>query len=235
MIQKTHRPTTDCFWDTVNDNRMGRYLTATEVEYIRTALLGVETGRALDMGCATGKLSFPLMNMGFDVVGADYDFRALQEFLRQDAKARLVNANAEKPPFAATSFNCIVAVQIIDYLSNRPDFYRGAWHTLQPGGLLLVTLTNKHSVKGIIYGLYLRLVGRRRVRRYYEMGYAAAMAEVAAVGFEIVNAWGYNWNLLPRDADSMLVPLFAFVERIFGLKRYPALAPLVFVVARKAD
>lgn len=235
MSDKTHQGQADYFWDVQNSKRLGRYLTATELAYIDTALHDVKPGRVLDVGCGSGKLAFPLMNKGFNVVGVEYDRRPLRSFRGQDAGAALVNADAQTLPFTETSFTCVVAVELIDNLPNRSSFYRQAWRVLRPGGWLLVTLTNKHSLKGVFYGVYLRLTGRQRDAGFYEMDYNAGVAEITAVGFEIVSAWGYNWNLLPRGADNFLVDVFAAVERLLRLKHFPALSPVVFVVARKVS
>ncbi len=233
MNRKKHQPIPNYVWDKVNDNRMGRYLTRTELQYVRYALLGLNVGRALDVGCATGRLSLPLMNMDFDVVGLDYDFQALQGFLKQDKEAGPVQASAEAIPFVNESFICLVAIQMIDYLRQRADFYREAHRLLKPEGVLLVALTNKHSLKGIIYETYLRWAGRKRIRHYYELDYKYGVAEVRTAGFKIIHTWGYNWNVLPRDADTILVDVFAEFERFFCLKNWPALSPSVFVVAKK--
>ena len=98
---------------------------------------------------------------------------------------------------------------------------------------MLATLTNRRSIKGALYDTYLRLQGRARVRRYYEMNLEEGLSEIRGAGFEIGPAWGYNWNLLPRNTNSRLVELCSATERVLKLEHLPSLSPLVFVIVRK--
>lgn len=232
--ENIHKGTDNYLWDVQNRTRIGNYLTNTEIEYIKEALGGSAGKNVLDLGCGSGKISFRLRDMGYDVVGLEYDLEPLLGFRQQSKTAKIVNCDAQSLPFADESFDVILAIQMLDYLPDRKKFYREAWRTLRPGGLLLFTLTNRRSIKGAVYDLYLRMTGRKRMRRYYEMNYEEGLAEMNVANFSILGSRGYNWNLLPRDADNILVDIFAWAEKALGFRNCPSLSPLVFVVARKS-
>jgi SAM-dependent methyltransferase len=233
MDGKVHSPTGEYLWDVQNRTRMGCYLTATELDCIKTGLHGSHKGIVLDVGCGSGKISVPLSGMGFEVVSLECDFGPLRWFRRQEPDARLLNGDAIALPFVDCCFDIIVAVELLDYVEARGRFYKEAYRTLRPGGTLMATLTNKLSIKGAIYGLYLFLARRRRMRRYYEMTYRGGIGEMAEAGFKIRSARGYNWNLLPRDSDSILVDAFAVMEKVLRADKLPSLSPLVFITATK--
>jgi SAM-dependent methyltransferase len=174
------------------------------------------------------------MNMGFKVVGVDYYFETLTKFKNQYEEAILINANAEFLPLKASIFNCVIAVQIVDLVSNHRIFFREVKRILKPGGLLLITFTNKSSIKSIAHKLH--IIGRNKDRRlFYVCNYPEIVEEIHLSELQVINAWGYNWNLLLRDNDTVLVDLFAMVEKLFRLKYLPYISPWVFIVAKKSS
>ena len=219
-------------WDVQNRRRLGRYLTATVSRFI-ARYLPHGAGRVLDIACGTGKLSQLIDSHGYRCVSLEYDFEPLRWFRVRDAQALLVNADAQALPFADHCFDHVIAVEMIDYVADHARFYAEMLRVLKPGGRLMMTYTNRRSIKGLVYGSYLRLIGRQRIRRYYQQSLAESVAELIAGGFSLVARHGYNWNLLPRDADNGLVDIYAAVEKLCGLESLPNWSPLVFVVAEK--
>jgi len=232
-MTKTTLQSGEYLWDDASMSRMGRYLTSRALGFINRSLPAHLKGSLLDLGCGTGKLSRPMASRGFDVISLEYDHVPLALFRQRDPQAQLVQADAQYLPFKDESFDVILAVEMLDYLPDRPRFYTEAWRTLKPGGLMLATLTNRRSIKGALYEAYLRKQRRERIRRYYEMNLEQGLTEIRKAGFEIGPAWGYNWNILPRNTNSRLVELCSSVERLFKLENIPSLSPLVFVVVRK--
>lgn len=219
-------------WDVQNRRRLGRYLTDTVSRFI-DAYLPQGNGCVLDIACGTGKLSQLIDSHGYQRVSLEYDFEPLRWFRRRDADALLVNADAQALPFAAHSFDHVIAVEMIDYVPDHARFYAEMLRVLKPGGRLMMTYTNKRSIKGLVYASYLRAVGRPRIRQYYQHTLDASLARMRAGGFTVLGQHGYNWNLLPRDADNLLVDVCAGLEKALGLERLPAWSPLVFVVGEK--
>ena len=219
-------------WDVQNRRRLGRYLTDTVSGFI-ARYLPQGDGRVLDIACGTGKLSQLIDSHGFGRVSLEFDFEPLRWFRRRDAQALLVNADAQALPFAAQTFDHVIAVEMIDYVPDHGRFYAEMLRVLKPGGRLMMTYTNRRSIKGLVYGTYLRAVGRPRIRQYYQYSLDQSVAELRAAGFTVLGQHGYNWNVLPRDADNVLVDVCAGIEKLCGLEHLPRWSPLVFVVGEK--
>ena len=58
---------------------------------------------------------------------------------------------------------------------------------------------------------------------------------LSAIGFSVKRKIGFNWGLFGRTSENRLVPLFAGIERIFGLRKLPSFSPWVMVHAIKPE
>ena len=85
-------------------------------EAIRAAVLGAVDAsppRLLDLGAGTGRIGIPFIAARDDYVGVDLSFGMLSEFRRRAAdRARLVQADGERLPFADGSFDAIMLIQV---------------------------------------------------------------------------------------------------------------------------
>lgn len=124
-------------------------------------------GRAVDLGCGVGALSFALARRGWDVTGVDLDAHALRWAerarnapaavvdlpARRDAgsfvvraatlpagreRTRFVAANLLDPPFAAASFDLVALVNVLDVVRHPAVALQQAVALLAPGAILLV-------------------------------------------------------------------------------------------------
>ncbi len=97
---------------------------------------------ALDAGCGTGFLSFELARRGHRVVGVDFAPAMLEEARRkaaaEKAAIRFEQADAERLPFAAQSFDLVVSRHVLWTLPH-PEAAIDEWiRVLRPGGRLVV-------------------------------------------------------------------------------------------------
>lgn len=95
--------------------------------------------RVLEIGVGTGRIALPLSPKAGTYVGLDISL-AMMGRLRQKAGAeriRLVEGNAAHLPFAAHSFDAIVAVHVFHLISNYLDVLTELARILRPGGMLL--------------------------------------------------------------------------------------------------
>jgi ubiquinone/menaquinone biosynthesis C-methylase UbiE len=96
---------------------------------IRAAILdaiGTPSPRLLDLGAGTGRVGRPFVEAGDDYVGADLSFGMLRAFM-QRGRARLVQADGERLPFADATFDAVMLIQIFGGM-------RGWRRLLAPGG-----------------------------------------------------------------------------------------------------
>ena len=97
---------------------------------------------ALDVGCGTGFLCFELAARGHRVTGVDFAPAMLAEARRKAAERavsiRLEQADAEKLPFAADSFDLVICRHLVWTLPH-PEAAIDEWiRVLGPGGRLVI-------------------------------------------------------------------------------------------------
>ena len=130
-------------------------------EAIRTAAIaaagGVPRPRLLDIGAGAGRIGHPFMAAGDDYVGVDLSFGMLRAFLHRascsgaapwPAPPRLVRADGRYLPFADTTFDAVLMIQIFGGMSGFRLLVSEARRVLRlPGAVILGrTLAPEHGV-----------------------------------------------------------------------------------------
>jgi len=101
--------------------------------------------RVLDAGCGAGYGSEELAHAAERVVGVDVAAEAI-EFARahyQQPNLRFEQASCIALPYADSSFDLMVAFEVIEHLENWREFLREARRVLAPSGQLIVSTPNK--------------------------------------------------------------------------------------------
>lgn len=109
--------------------------------------------RALDLGTGTGNFAVWLANKGLSVTGYDVSKEMLQE-AKQKENAHYVcwmQGDAHHLPFPEASFDLIVSVTAIEFMSKPQVVLRDAMRLLKPGGRLVVGLLAEDSDWGALY------------------------------------------------------------------------------------
>lgn len=221
-------------WDDISMPRLGASLTRSENKFLHRGLHSVNGQTALDIGCGTGKHSKILDALGFSTTSIEYDFTPISLFKERNPNAKLAQADGQHLPFTDKAFNVVLAMQVQDYFTDRNSFYEEVWRVLKPGGLFILTMTNKHSIKGLIYERYLSWNNRKRTAAFYADSLSTCLEKLQQHPFSVEEMWGYNWNTLPRNCNNaLLVNSWAAIEKVFRLEKFPYISPVVFVIARK--
>lgn len=104
-----------------------------------TTRLGPLRGRrVLDLGCGKGRFARPLAEAGAEVVGIDLSAGMLAEAVGFAA----VRGSARRLPFAAATFDAVVAVEVFEHLDAIDQVLSEARRVLRPGGVLAIVDKN---------------------------------------------------------------------------------------------
>ena len=142
---------------------MSNHIKAWENEYGKSIWKGhyslglldpsLKKGRLLDAGCGSGKYSVPLRMRGFDVVGIDVSFIALN-MLRDSSKARdididILGANVFQLPFKTGSYDLIWCYGVLQHILSREREFavREFRRILRKDGVLFMEVFGKDDLR----------------------------------------------------------------------------------------
>jgi demethylmenaquinone methyltransferase/2-methoxy-6-polyprenyl-1,4-benzoquinol methylase len=94
------------------------------------------SGRLLDVGGGTGRVSSALRDLVDEVMVADVSFGMLKETSR--ALLAPVCSGSESLPFADNSFERVIMVDAMHHVIHHADSAREMFRVLKPGGLLVI-------------------------------------------------------------------------------------------------
>jgi 2-polyprenyl-6-hydroxyphenyl methylase/3-demethylubiquinone-9 3-methyltransferase len=160
--------------------------------------------RLLDIGCGGGILSEPLARLGAAVVGADPSERNIAVAQQHAARSGLTidyrNTSAEALASAGERFDAVLAMEVVEHVTDAGQFIAVAATMVKPGGLLFVATLNR-TVKSFA----LAIVGAEYILRWLPRGthqwdkfVTPNELEIAVEqsGLQIVDQTGVIYNLL---------------------------------------
>jgi SAM-dependent methyltransferase len=235
VANRSNLDSTDTFWEKAAGTRWGRYLSNAESAALTDAVADVVPGIALDIGCDGGRWSQSLAERGWSNICLDVRPDAVERCRKRlpHASCLLADADDSSLPVADRSVHLVVAYEVAP-VTQAPWFPPEAARVLDSGGLLVCTLYNRTSARGLTYRLLTQVDTRRReINPYGDRSYSRIRADLRAHGFELLELQGLGWAPFPRLSDSWLVPCFTWLERLAGLRRLVRFSPLIIVVARR--
>jgi len=157
--------------------------------------------RVLDLGCRAGALTRHFLD-GNEVVGLDVDRVALEKAAALGIQP--VQANVEEPlPFEDSSFDAVVAGELLEHLQFPDALVGEIRRVLRPGGVIVGSVPNAYRLQGRLR--FLRGRAPEDDPTHLQMFSAGAVRELLA-GFEDVRLSfvggrykGLHARLLARD------------------------------------
>jgi SAM-dependent methyltransferase len=97
-----------------------------------------QTFRILDAGCGTGQMLKHLEQLG-DAIGIDSSAEATS-FAQSRGVKKLVRGSITDVPFPEATFDCIVALDVIEHVDDDFGILQSLHEVLKPGGRLIITV-----------------------------------------------------------------------------------------------
>ena len=212
-VQETH-------WEMAAKTRMGKYLTKTEKDFIFKAVDFSKTQLVLDVGAESGRVSLFALNTKTSVVSIDIDTISLKRLKQRTKQALIVAADARKLPFKDGVFDATFMIEVLDYIPELEVALNECQRTLKTDSSCILSFGNKSSFKAKIKGLK---------GKSYLHSYKRVMQSVFKTGFTLQAQLGYNWLPFGRISQNAMVPVLAWLEWVFGLRKVKRYSPWVMM------
>jgi ubiquinone/menaquinone biosynthesis C-methylase UbiE len=95
------------------------------------------SGRVLEVGAGTGRISIPLLERGVDLIGCDLSLKMLRRLREKSGSAPILQADALRLPFPAASFGCVMTVHVLHLVAGWQQALGELRRVLEPGGAYL--------------------------------------------------------------------------------------------------
>ena len=191
--------------------------------------------KILDVGCGSGSLLAKLRELGYsELMGVDID----PPKNLPGIELRAIDFDSFGSELSGCAFDVIVAVEVVEHVENVGSFIDALVMALKPGGGILFTTPNVHSVEA-----RLRFFLSNRLKQFDEKGDPTHIAPIFVYSFsallrrrglKIVDVSGYPEDGLSptsRPALRMLSKLMA----LLGIKGEPAGDNLVLRIQSVGD
>jgi ubiquinone/menaquinone biosynthesis C-methylase UbiE len=95
--------------------------------------------KILDIGCGTGHLAGELMRRGYQAWGVDFSEGMVRYAREHYAADRFQVGDIEQIPFPDNTFDGVMSLGVMEYLSRDEPALREMWRVLKPGGMAVIT------------------------------------------------------------------------------------------------
>jgi ubiquinone/menaquinone biosynthesis C-methylase UbiE len=212
--------THETHWEMAAKTRMGKYLTEVEQAFIEKVVDFSKTEFILDVGAESGRISLMALNTTNSVISIDIDCISLRRLKQRTKHAYVVAADARKLPFIDEVFDAAFMIEVLDYIPELEIALGECSRVLKPNSNCVLSFGNKSSFKAKLKSL--------RGKSYLH-SYKVVLQRLPKAKFRLCMQLGYNWLPFGRISQNNLVPLLAWLEWAFGLRRLHRYSPWVML------
>lgn len=191
----------------------------------------------LDLGCGSGALLYRLSEeYGYtQTIGADIDLPGCVHKLN-----KFIRCDMDEPslPLAEHSVGLIVATEVIEHVMNISAFLKEIKRVLSPGGYVILTTPNVHSVEA-----RLRYLLTSRLRQFDFRGDPTHVTPVFLDPFRKILRWHglkiSDYSGIPENGRSVstrrALRVLSSLLRGLGVKGYPDGDSLMLILSHRDD
>jgi len=220
------------WWENVANTRWGNYTSDIEKRCILKGNdLCREPTAALDIGCACGKWSKLLADLGWNVTCTDINEKRLKICQKRipTTKCILVSPNETKLPCVSESIDLLLCIEV-GAVIQADWFINEAFRVLKNDGIIVGVFLNLLSFRGLFAHMKASFTGSYN---HYKIAYPSWRRNLLNRGFFMLYEEGYCWFPFSRISNSVFVPYFARLEKILGLHKLASISPWTVFIARK--
>jgi SAM-dependent methyltransferase len=132
------------------DKPIGRFVDKAEERLIHRFVKTEPGGLLLDGGCGTGHFAPVFAGRGADIIGLDRSFEMLEYAKSRYRIQNLVHGNVEALPFVTDSFEIVIMLTVLEFLSAPRLALCETRRVLKPSGQLVVGYLERLSPWGML-------------------------------------------------------------------------------------
>jgi ubiquinone/menaquinone biosynthesis C-methylase UbiE len=144
----------------------------------------------------------------------------LRRLKRKTGQANIVLADARNLPFKDGVLDCVFLIEVLDYIPELELALADCNRVLKAEGFSILSFGNNSSLKARM---------RTFKGRSYLHSYKKVVQSFFKTGFVLKRQMGYNWLPFGRSSQNRFVPILAWFERVFGLRKVVKYSPWVIM------
>lgn len=188
-------------------------------------------GRALDVGCGSGRFVRTLNTLGWQAEGIDFSANAVRA--AREAGIPVRQGALEDAGFEADSFDLISARHLIEHLADPAEFVAMVHNLLKPGGTFLIRTPNAKALARPLFGAewfpdeiprHLVLYSPQNLNRLLNgAGFAKRLVRSFTTPKFILNSWDYKTSNTGRPSRKrkfrrLLARLYVLVAKLAPMR-----------------
>lgn len=163
---------------------------ARELRILELLGANLKNKNILDIGCADGTFGGKLAKQGAKVYGVDISPLAVSVAKKKLKNTFVVDLNNQKLPFAAKTFDFVIASEVIEHLFNPKNLLGEAKRVLKDNGALTITTPNLlywgNRIKFLLGNFNYEKSGVFDESHVHFYTYKSLKAELQELGFKII-------------------------------------------------
>jgi predicted TPR repeat methyltransferase len=216
-------------WDIDNPltykNRMGFYKTRTELAFIKKYIPKDKRLKILDIGGGSGRFAISLTDDGHNVTLIDKSREAISLCHK---KGLLKAICADVLEFQSSEkYDLSIAIEVIEYFNDFPGLLNKIRKISNDNSMFIFTVYNKNSWRSRLRNI------RKHKTEYKNLKIIDYIKELNSCGFRLIKIQGFLWMPFQLSSNSIMIPLFEKIEKMFRLDLWIRQSPWVMIAAEK--